>query len=54
MIFLFVVTAIVCGQVTVNNQFSVKLDISDPIPSERFAEKELKQLKNGRALSALK
>lgn len=42
MIFLFAMTAIVCGQVTVNNQFSVKLDISDPIPSERFAEKELK------------
>ena len=42
MIFLFAMTAIVCGQVTVNNQFSVKLDISDPIPAERFAEKELK------------
>ena len=41
-VFLTVAAIAVFGQVTVNNQFSVKLDISDPIPSEKFAQKELK------------
>lgn len=41
-VFLTVAAIAVFGQVTVNNQFSVKLDIANPIPSEKFAKKELK------------
>ena len=39
---LFTTTCALFGQVIVNNQYSVKLDIKNPIASEKFAQKELK------------
>ena len=43
LLFCLTISLALWGQVTVNNQYRVKLDIKNPIESEKFAQKELKK-----------